>query len=125
MAGARPPLGAEHYLATVDALRGESYAAVVMLGNAHDVVAYEYLGVVPTNALEEIARTRGAARLHATPRAGAAAALGTLLAAAGPVDLDTWEPDYGRKAEAQVKWEAVHGRPMTADAGTADSGAAA
>jgi tRNA threonylcarbamoyladenosine biosynthesis protein TsaB len=32
----------------------------------------------------------------------------------GPVDLAGWEPDYGRLAEAQVRWEAVHGRPLTA-----------
>jgi tRNA threonylcarbamoyladenosine biosynthesis protein TsaB len=29
-----------------------------------------------------------------------------------PVALDTWEPAYGRLAEAQVKWEAAHGRPL-------------
>jgi tRNA threonylcarbamoyladenosine biosynthesis protein TsaB len=27
-------------------------------------------------------------------------------------DLTTWEPNYGRKAEAQVRWEASHGRPL-------------
>jgi hypothetical protein len=32
----------------------------------------------------------------------------------GPVNIDTWEPDYGRLAEAQVKWEAAHGRPLGA-----------
>jgi len=29
-----------------------------------------------------------------------------------PVDLASWEPDYGRLAEAQVRWEAAHGRPL-------------
>ena len=29
-----------------------------------------------------------------------------------PVDLASWEPAYGRLAEAQVKWEAAHGRPL-------------
>jgi tRNA threonylcarbamoyladenosine biosynthesis protein TsaB len=28
------------------------------------------------------------------------------------VSLDAWEPAYGRLAEAQVKWEAAHGRPL-------------
>ena len=32
--------------------------------------------------------------------------------AEGPVSLDRWEPDYGRLAEAQVKWEQAHGRPL-------------
>ena len=26
--------------------------------------------------------------------------------------MTTWEPDYGRKAEAQVRWEAAHGREL-------------
>ena len=29
-----------------------------------------------------------------------------------PVSLAAWEPDYGRLAEAQVKWEQAHGRPL-------------
>jgi tRNA threonylcarbamoyladenosine biosynthesis protein TsaB len=29
-----------------------------------------------------------------------------------PVDLASWEPDYGRLAEAQVRWEAAHGRSL-------------
>ncbi|MDF1506325.1 hypothetical protein, partial [Roseisolibacter sp. H3M3-2] len=44
-------------------------------------------------------------------RAGPADAL-----ALAPVDLALWEPDYGRKAEAQVRWEAEHGRALPADA---------
>jgi hypothetical protein len=28
------------------------------------------------------------------------------------VDARTWEPEYGRKAEAQVRWEVAHGRPL-------------
>ncbi len=33
-----------------------------------------------------------------------------------PVDLAAWEPDYGRLAEAQVRWEAAHGRALGASA---------
>jgi tRNA threonylcarbamoyladenosine biosynthesis protein TsaB len=50
---------------------------------------------------------------HATtPRAGAVARLGVMLAASPEADLATWEPAYGRQAEAQVKWEAMHGRAL-------------
>jgi tRNA threonylcarbamoyladenosine biosynthesis protein TsaB len=35
-----------------------------------------------------------------------------LIEATGPVDLASWEPVYGRLAEAQVKWEAAHGRAL-------------
>jgi tRNA threonylcarbamoyladenosine biosynthesis protein TsaB len=31
------------------------------------------------------------------------------------VEMTTWEPNYGRKAEAQVRWEAAHGRELGAD----------
>jgi tRNA threonylcarbamoyladenosine biosynthesis protein TsaB len=29
-----------------------------------------------------------------------------------PVNIGSWEPAYGRLAEAQVKWESAHGRPL-------------
>ena len=48
------------------------------------------------------------------PSAGAVIASLSCIEARGPVDLDSWEPSYGRLAEAQVKWEAAHGRPLTA-----------
>ena len=37
--------------------------------------------------------------------------LQTYVEGAG-VDIERWEPAYGRLAEAQVKWEAAHGRPL-------------
>jgi tRNA threonylcarbamoyladenosine biosynthesis protein TsaB len=47
-----------------------------------------------------------------TPRASAVISRLGEIEARGPVDLDSWEPAYGRLAEAQVKWEATHGRPL-------------
>jgi hypothetical protein len=29
-----------------------------------------------------------------------------------PWELDAWEPEYGRPAEAQVRWERAHGREL-------------
>ncbi len=46
------------------------------------------------------------------PRAEAAAMCIGRIEGAGPVSLDAWEPMYGRLAEAQVKWEAAHGRAL-------------
>jgi tRNA threonylcarbamoyladenosine biosynthesis protein TsaB len=123
-AGQAPPLPGGRYLATLDAMRGERYAAVVGLGAG--VTAYEYLGIVAEGDVDALARARGArvlaagapraghADAYAGPHARGAARLGPLLAAAGAVDLDAWEPDYGRKAEAQVKWELAHGRALDA-----------
>lgn len=34
------------------------------------------------------------------------------LGLATAVETMTWEPNYGRKAEAQVRWEATHGREL-------------
>jgi len=118
VAAMQPALGAGRYLASIDALRGESYAAVVTL-DAGDVVGYDYLGVVAADALDDLSRAHHARRLAsgaegAAPHARAVAAITRLLAESGPVDLDAWEPDYGRKAEAQVKWEAAHGRALPA-----------
>jgi tRNA threonylcarbamoyladenosine biosynthesis protein TsaB len=49
-----------------------------------------------------------------TPVARAAVAKLRDIEARGAIDIDSWEPTYGRLAEAQVKWEAAHGRPLTA-----------
>ena len=48
----------------------------------------------------------------AWPRARNAAALATVWESFRPVDLAAWEPDYGRLAEAQVKWEETHQRAL-------------
>lgn len=48
-----------------------------------------------------------------SPRAAAVVGRLSDMIARGPVDLDSWEPAYGRLAEAQVRWEATHGRPLS------------
>ena len=123
------------WLVTLDAMRGERYAALVTLASAGDgrpprVVGYDYLGVHTGDAVDGLAaahRVRGLLDAG-TATAGARGAAGFALALDGrrlgdaaalalaPVDLALWEPDYGRKAEAQVKWEAQHGRALPADA---------
>jgi len=35
-----------------------------------------------------------------------------------PTEVTSWEPDYGRPAEAQARWEAAHGRPLPDPAGS-------
>jgi tRNA threonylcarbamoyladenosine biosynthesis protein TsaB len=47
------------------------------------------------------------------PRADAVVPWLDEIVARGAVDLDGWEPTYGRLAEAQVKWEAAHGRSLS------------
>lgn len=110
-------LGEGRYLAALDAMRGESYAQ--LFGRDAAGVVRE-LGVrerVASAELDELA-VRLAARTAgpglATGVSPRAQDVGRLLTGglAWPVELASWEPDYGRLAEAQVKWEATHGRPL-------------
>jgi hypothetical protein len=32
-------------------------------------------------------------------------------------DVGGWEPEYGRLAEAQVRWETLHGKPLSDSTG--------
>ncbi|MEO5588690.1 MAG: hypothetical protein ABIS03_03810, partial [Gemmatimonadaceae bacterium] len=47
------------------------------------------------------------------PHARGVAPLLESVVAHGQCDLGLWEPTYGRLAEAQVKWEAAHGRSLS------------
>lgn len=124
--------GRGRVLATMDAMRGDRYAARVTIApDGGAVTGYEFLGVVPGAEVAALAARHAApatcdAGDH-PPRAAGAAAFGLALGPArrwtpradalvlAPVPLAPWEPDYGRKAEAQVKWEATHGRALPPD----------
>jgi tRNA threonylcarbamoyladenosine biosynthesis protein TsaB len=113
------PLAAGRYLAAIDALRGEHYVAVYEVGPAADVRVLTPTWLVPSATVAAVAAEHGAkavgpgqAERSIDPRARAAARLGALIEATPPADLAGWEPAYGRLAEAQVKWEAAHGRPL-------------
>jgi tRNA threonylcarbamoyladenosine biosynthesis protein TsaB len=113
------------YLAVLDALRGDVYTAAydVRESASGDDGKFEVLEIAPLTLVERestggLARSLGARcigpreELSAIPRASGFARIGALLDRSGPVDLGLWEPDYGRLAEAQVRWEREHGRPL-------------
>jgi tRNA threonylcarbamoyl adenosine modification protein YeaZ len=123
----------EHVIAVSEALRGEVYVAAYRISPAeietllHPAVRRpEDLGAefaradtVAVSGYEGLVRRlpRGAARLVAAPDAlPRAAALLGLLGRAGAMtrrmDPGNWEPEYGRPAEAQARWEAAHGRRL-------------
>jgi tRNA threonylcarbamoyladenosine biosynthesis protein TsaB len=113
------PLAAGRYLAAIDALRGEHYVAVYEVGPDTDVRPLTPTWLVPSATVPAVAAEHGArpvgpgqAAHSIDPHARAAARLGALIEATPPADLAGWEPAYGRLAEAQVKWEAAHGRPL-------------
>lgn len=117
--GAKPPLPSGEYLSVLDAMRGEFYAARVVLSPNAAEFEIEAVTLLPADAVGEFSgrdrrmRVVGPGQeVDAHPHArGVAPILETILAR-GPVDLASWEPDYGRLAEAQVRWEATHGRPL-------------
>jgi tRNA threonylcarbamoyladenosine biosynthesis protein TsaB len=112
-AGAEPPLAAGRYIATLDAMRGERYAQRVRVREDGRVAVEGDATIVASDQLDAADLVIGP--LEEAPRLpharGVARMLEDLLAA-GPVDLAAWEPSYGRLAEAQVRWEAAHGRPL-------------
>lgn len=106
------------YLAVLDAMRGDVYAQLLAVGPDGSVAPLSSPALLPRArvaalAAAECATPIGPAEpLAATPCARGITRLGAVLAAAGPVPLASWEPEYGRLAEAQVKWERAHGRPL-------------
>ncbi len=118
VAGLNPLPGAGRYLAVLDALRDEAYAQLVEVGDAPaGVAAAGDLMLVANGDVAAAAAAAGAVivgrggEIDAAPHARGVARLAAVYGDA--VDLATWEPGYGRLAEAQVRWEAAHGRPLS------------
>lgn len=114
----RPP---GRYVVLLDAMRGEFYAALVDVDSSGGLALVTPYHILPAEQASEFATGEGGEPVGQTVGAGPAPharGVGRLLrtpvgqAAIRPVSLDDWEPDYGRLAEAQVRWEALHGRPL-------------
>ena len=119
LVASQAPLVPGRYLAAIDALRGEHYVELYEVSADGDVHQLTPTRLVPSTAvlataLGQSARAVGSGQTERPlePHARAAALLTTLLNSTPPADLAGWEPAYGRLAEAQVKWEAAHGRPL-------------
>lgn len=121
VAGTKRQLPPGPCLSLLNAMRGEFFALRVMLDDRGRVTPMgagkvaiiseseisklpqgeERLRCIgPGQEIDELPHARGVARMLADILNG------------GPVDLASWEPSYGRLAEAQVRWEAAHGRPL-------------
>ncbi len=119
VAGADPRSG--RYLGAIDALRGEFYVGLYDVDDEGCIAEIEPARLV---AAADVGMVAGEYRAHivsptdfeggirSRPRASGVARLEELLSVRGPVDVRDWEPAYGRLAEAQVKWESAHGRPL-------------
>jgi tRNA threonylcarbamoyladenosine biosynthesis protein TsaB len=121
VAGVDPRPG--RYLGAIDALRGEFYVGLYDVDDDGCIAEVEPARIV---AAADVAVVAGEYRAHivsptdfggqggnrSRPRARGVLRLEELLSVRGPVDVRGWEPAYGRLAEAQVKWETAHGRPL-------------
>jgi tRNA threonylcarbamoyladenosine biosynthesis protein TsaB len=110
-------LGPGTYLAAIDALRGEYYVGLYEWGADGEVQEIEEARLIAavnleTAASEMTAKLVGPAHGGLQPRARGIVRLERLLAERGEVNVAGWEPAYGRLAEAQVRWESAHGRPL-------------
>lgn len=113
-AGGTSVLPAGRYVVALDAMRGERYAQPVIIGGDGHVTmdgaaALATAEQLAASGLPVIGPLEPDAR---SPHARGVVALLAVILAEGPVALDGWEPSYGRLAEAQVRWEAAHGRPL-------------
>lgn len=105
-----------------DALRGERYVLDVMFRADGSVHAQSGFARMTLEQLNVHAAGRPRLAVLATPTPDLETRIVTPSAAhvlcvtpaawTGAVPLDSWEPQYGRLAEAQVKWEASHGAPL-------------
>ena len=113
---ADPSLADGTYIAVIDALRGDVFAGTYLRAGSA-VTESEPVRLVARDALAHEAAVLRASVIgpeehpRTPPRAANVMRLGAWLALP-PVSLAAWEPDYGRLAEAQVKWEQAHGRPL-------------
>jgi len=121
-------------LAVANALRGELYAACYRFDEgrvetllAPSVWRPERLGATaprpdcvvgdgPPDALARLAEWSGRPPVIGEAGLPRARELLELLHRPGGAraiaNLDLWEPEYGRPAEAQARWERAHGRPL-------------
>lgn len=115
VAGQEPALSPGRYLAVLDAMRGDVHAALIGVDGAGQAVLESDAMLLAASDVAAVAAREGAtpvgpAQPHtAWPHARGVSRLERTLQ---PVSLQAWEPVYGRLAEAQVKWEAAHGRAL-------------
>ena len=119
VAGARPAPPPREYLSVLDAMRGEFYAARVTLGPDHDATQTGPTRLITAEELASLGGGKSGLRiigpgqeLDFHPHARGVAPVLDSIVNGGAVDLALWEPEYGRLAEAQVRWEAEHGRAL-------------
>jgi tRNA threonylcarbamoyladenosine biosynthesis protein TsaB len=119
VSAAEPTLAAGCYVVAIDAMRGEFFCQDVEVAPDGSVRPGESWRTT-RHQLEEHSSMMGAQIVgpaESAPRSPHARGFAMLISQgiAHSVEMTTWEPEYGRKAEAQVRWEAAHGRELGGD----------
>jgi tRNA threonylcarbamoyladenosine biosynthesis protein TsaB len=120
VASAPQALPAGMYLSVLPAMREEFFVVLSDVSNSGAVTQIgepfitDHSGLADAAAHHEARLLGPEQQVGSRPHARGVARLLAQIVAAGPVEIDSWEPDYGRMAEAQVRWEAAHGRPLGA-----------
>jgi tRNA threonylcarbamoyladenosine biosynthesis protein TsaB len=115
---AAQPLGAGRYLAAIDAMRGEHYIQPFEVSADGCIRETSAVARCPTSRLTEAAEDATiigpgqADERRVDPSASGVARIPNLIDVTHAADLASWEPAYGRLAEAQVTWESIHGTPL-------------
>jgi tRNA threonylcarbamoyladenosine biosynthesis protein TsaB len=114
-----PKLPPGRYVVAMDAMRGDFFWHDVDIDSGGNIVAGDASrssrAELERHANEHGARIIGPSESPAmNPHARGFSRL-IQAGIAMQVEMTTWEPNYGRKAEAQVRWEAAHGRELGTD----------
>ena len=113
VACARNPLADGRYLSVLPAMRNEWFASLFELAGGGPIAQLRPPSIVAdaelvAAAAEAVATLLGPdCDLESRPHARGVAKLLDQIVSAGPVVVETWEPNYGRLAEAQVRWDAA------------------
>ena len=107
-----PDAATGRFLAVMPAMRGEVFAGLFEAG-ASGVTELSAPQILHADAVAAEAERLSASIVSDAPHAARVSGLLPSILESGACDLDSWEPTYGRLAEAQVRWEAAHGRPLS------------
>lgn len=105
------------WLAALPAMRGELFVAGYGVADGSMAELDEPRLISEADLLDEV-ESRSATLIgpvegsEMNPHARGVSRVLDQVIAAGECDIDSWEPVYGRLAEAQVRWEAAHGRRL-------------
>lgn len=117
---AASPVAPGRWMAALPAMRGEAFVSLFDVAANGAISEVDAPWIVIESELADEAANAGAHLIgpavsrNQNPHARGVAPVLDAILTDGPCDIAVWEPVYGRLAEAQVRWEAAHGRPLTA-----------